>query len=962
MSDVKVIEVNQGYEDRFLIEHNLTDTSKFFYPVYKRSAELIDEICSYGRNSKKDNIEFEEEYYPNNIIVFCAERGGGKSTAMLSVANALKALSSDEKNKNDKVKNSFGNMAQKCKFSVLSPIDPTSISSDENFMRIVLSRIFSDLRCFWKIREKDVDTLGSMDKMYARSEIVEKFTECYKLLDVIYKSKTVEMDNDLEELTELGDFSRLKNKFMKLVDCYLRQIYGTSDNCYLVLLVDDADLNAQKSFEIIEDIRKYCILPNVIVLMAANMDQMHQIIEQHFILEFKTLLDYSDKNKGSEAIDARSTKEMTVKYLNKVIPTTHQIHLPVISDFIVHYNSSLGVQYKQSKVLKNCENCESFKSFPNDYKDKIANTNNDMLTYFPNDYQERLLNLIHKKTGVGFVKPENYLHNFLPGNMRDLTHFLSYFCALPDLDSECGYADLFSAVLKYSDGDKEYQHAQNEIFLRLNNLDALQVYFLSNWCYRNLTRKNHKIISELADTIDTLKITSALNTVNEIIAEREIELNNAGDTEAVMPVNTYAELMHRISLISNDARNHKDFMQTYKLVFALRLLFTILLHREILKGLRDNDFRRVRKVTGGMIWHFDYKKISPNFPYGHFVVNYQILEKLLLNVSNININPVSLKNGFNDGELITSCYLIQDGETKKMEPSLVNKLRFNSDDVTIVFDASVYLLDFFTSKYYYILKDEDSLIKLNYLYEVLVNWEVFHDFSRSAEEKLINDDSDFDPVTWHMSFLNLICGKMKFGSSIEYPYLNISETDGFLYDTIHNRFIMDRSIFFTNRNNINAIIKGTIQKMKIISQKILASERSVVFAAIANFTTKTLPELDRCLELYIRPLDNFVARKSPVHLLENKFANLMRTLNQFRDKIINKSDSIKVEKGANLSMETMEEYVNVINDWVNTISAPDLVDQIMKSVDKAFGIEENSVESRSQGKKSNASVSDSNDN
>ena len=782
MSDVKVIEVNQGYEDRFLIEHNLTDTSKFFYPVYKRSAELIDEICSYGRNSKKDNIEFEEEYYPNNIIVFCAERGGGKSTAMLSVANALKALSSDEKNKNDKVKNSFGNMAQKCKFSVLSHIDPTSISSDENFMRIVLSRIFSDLRCFWKIREKDVDTLGSMDKMYARSEIVEKFTECYKLLDVIYKSKTVEMDNDLEELTELGDFSRLKNKFMKLVDCYLRQIYGTSDNCYLVLLVDDADLNAQKSFEIIEDIRKYCILPNVIVLMAANMDQMHQIIEQHFILEFKTLLDYSDKNKGSEAIDARSTKEMTVKYLNKVIPTTHQIHLPVISDFIVHYNSSLGVQYKQSKVLKNCENCESFKSFPNDYKDKIANTNNDMLTYFPNDYQERLLNLIHKKTGVGFVKPENYLHNFLPGNMRDLTHFLSYFCALPDLDSECGYAYLFSAVLKYSDGDKEYQHAQNEILLRLNNLDALQVYFLSNWCYRNLTRKNHKIISELADTIDTLKITSALNTVNEIIAEREIELNNAGDTEAVMPVNTYAELMHRISLISNDARNHKDFMQTYKLVFALRLLFTILLHREMLKGMRDNDFRQMRKVTGGMIWHFDYKKISPNLPYGHFVVNYQILDKLLQNVSDINNDPNSLKNGFTDSVITTSCYLIQDGEAKAIEPKYVNKIRFNNDDVTIIFDASIFLLDYFTRGYYYKTKDEELLEKLNYLYDVLVNWEIFHDLSKNAEDEQINEiDFEFDPVNWYRSFLSLICGKCKEGFDITYPYLELNDYNGSLY-------------------------------------------------------------------------------------------------------------------------------------------------------------------------------------
>lgn len=951
MSNVKVIEVIQGYEDRFLIEHNLTDTSKFFYPVYKRSAELIDEICSYGRISVGDNIEFEEEYYPNNIIIFCAERGGGKSTAMLSVANALKTLSSDEKSKIDKVKNLFGDMAQMCKFSVLSPIDPTSISSDENFMRIVLSRIFSDLRCFWKIRDKDVDMSKSMDKMYARSEIVEKFTECYKLLDVIYKNKNVEMDSDLEELTELGDFSRLKNKFMKLVDCYLKQIHGTPDNCYLVLLVDDADLNAQKSFEIIEDIRKYCILPNVIVLMAANMDQMHQIVEQHFILEFKTLLDYSDKNKGSEAIDARSTKEMTVKYLNKVIPTTHQIHLPVISDFIVNNNSSLGVQYKQNKTLKNCENCKSFKSFPNDYKDLVANTNNDMLTYFLNDYQERLLNLIHKKTGVGFVKPEHFLHNFLPGNMRDLTHFLSYFCALSDLDSECGYADLFSTVLKYSDDDKEYQHAQNEIILRLNNLDALQVYFLSNWAYRNLTRKNHKIISELADTIDTLKITSALNTVNEIIAEREIELDNAGDIEAVMPVNTYAELMYRISLISNDARKHKDFMQTYKLVFALRLLFTILLHREMLKGMRDNDFKRMRKVTGGMIWHFDYKKISPNLPYGHFVVNYKILEKLLQNVSDININPTSLKNGFNDSELIASCYLIQDGEANMLEPKTVNKIRFNNDDVTVVFDASIYLLNCLTRYYYYKTKDKNLFEILNYIYDVLVNWEIFHNLSKNAEEEIINEmDSDFDPVIWHMSFLDLVCGKMKFGPSIEYQYLNLHKTDGFLYHTIHYSFSMDRSIFFTNRNNINVIVKGAIQRMKSISKKIILSERSRVIADITKFTVEALPELDRCLELYIRPLDNIVSRKPHIHFLENNFAHLKSNLNQFRDKIINTSDSIRAEKGTNLSMETVGEYVNVINVWVDTISAPDLVDKIMKSVDKAFGIEENPVESRSQGK------------
>lgn len=176
-----------------------------------------------------------------------------------------------------------------------------------------------------------------------------------------------------------------------------------------------------------------------------------------------------------------------------------------------------------------------------------------------------------------------------------------------------------------------------------------------------------------------------------------------------------------------------------------------------------------------------------------------------------------------------------------------------------------------------------------------------------------------------------------------------------------NTFLKERSIFFSNRNNINMIVKIAIRKMDYMSRRFSESKHSSVFADIFNFSTEILPKLDGCLELYIRPIEKFVSRKSHVHFLENKIANLKRTLDQFRYKIINKSDSIKVEKEVNLSMETMEEYVNVINDWVKTISDPDLVDQIMKSVDKAFGIEEKPVKSRSQGKKSDVSVSDSND-
>ena len=68
MHDVKMIKVSKGFEDRFLIEKDLDKPEKFFYYAYKRSADLINEICSATDRSDYGNSIL-DKYYPNNIIV-----------------------------------------------------------------------------------------------------------------------------------------------------------------------------------------------------------------------------------------------------------------------------------------------------------------------------------------------------------------------------------------------------------------------------------------------------------------------------------------------------------------------------------------------------------------------------------------------------------------------------------------------------------------------------------------------------------------------------------------------------------------------------------------------------------------------------------------------------------------------------------------------------------------------------
>lgn len=905
MHDVKMIKVSKGFEDRFLIEKDLDKPEKFFYYAYKRSADLINEICSATDRSDYGNSIL-DKYYPNNIIVYCAERGGGKSTAMLSVANSLYDLSKKERDEKNALYNLLGEKAKVCNFSVLSPIDPCSISSDESFMRITISRMFSDLRMRWEKDDNNTSHSGNMQTMYARSKVVEKFTECYKLLDFIYSTKKdINSDSDLEELTELGDFSRLKNTFRELVDCYLNQVHGNTKDSYLVMLVDDADLNTQKSFEIIEDIRKYCIIPNVILLMAVNMDQMHQIIEQHFIVEFKPLLEYY-KSSGCDMPDACSPQDMTVRYLNKILPTTHQIHLPVISDFILNNSSRLQLEYI----------------------DKSDKEQRDLLTYSLPDYQERLINLIHKKTGVNLVKPGHYLHNFIPGNMRDLTHFLSYFNALPDLDEKSGYADMYAALLDATANKKEDSQIQEVISRRLGNLDALQVYFIYNWCDRNLSKENYQIILKLAGAVDSLKVSSAINIVTDII-------NKGGIITEEKQEYTYANLMCLISKLSANARNQRDFMQRYKLIFALRMFFTIFLHREMLGGIKNNDFSWVYEITGGVLWNFDYTKIfgAEYQNFGRFKINIKALKKLYIIPEKEDGESIQSQN-LESMEIMLSkfCYELKNGNYKRIVMPSDRKKDALLENKTIIFDISAFLLTLLTSQKYYLTSDRSQLACLNHLYNVLINWDVFHQITKYAESSKITETEQLDPIIGNNALVKFLCGTTKIpvsdnASLLNLPYLELSNNN----EIPEDNFEVDKNLFYTNYDNIRLIADNDISSMRDLTKQISAV--AITDGDKGSNSKYLLP--DKIIAGLRTNMDNL---KSIVALTGSK--ELLVNLEQNLDNLKGAHDQINevslVDSDINKVSNKMSKAVN---DWRAEISKNDIVDSIMNAVADTFGIE-----------------------
>lgn len=486
MNDVKkdkYIEINYSHEYRLFIDDNIYDSSKFFYPVYKKSAELIKEIHLYA-----DPTSEEPRKYPaantNNLIMYCANRGGGKSSAMMSFGNALKGVGSVSEKEKDGYDEFWGDMA-KCRFAVLDAIDPTSLCEKEAIMTIILSRLFLETRKVMQKNDSGEQRNNGCRNIneQSRYEIISKFRECYKYINVINGTQKEfndeEGDFSLEELASLGDSSNLKKEFHSLVKLFLKNKNKTEEleNDYLVIQIDDADLNTSKSYDILEDLRRYCMVPNVIILMAVNMPQMHQVVEQHFVREYESLLKAKVDKSAFIAYD--DIKDMAVRYINKVMPATHQIYLPQIDDFLRSGSSVLTIRYKKSDGKNSRDGQDALSYYRAGKVDNVTG------------YQERIIRLIYMKTGIAMVMPDSYVHNFMPQNMRELTHFLSFMCSLPDLDPDLNYAEMFSLMSEQDEGTEisgyKKADAERELAKRQSNLDAFMKFFLNGWCDINLT-------------------------------------------------------------------------------------------------------------------------------------------------------------------------------------------------------------------------------------------------------------------------------------------------------------------------------------------------------------------------------------------------------------------------------------------------------------------------------------------
>lgn len=935
-NDPIIIEIQKGQEYHILVDdlQNIYDKNRFFYTVYQKSANLVTEICTQSFEKIKNN----DNDFSNNIIMYCAERGVGKSSAMRSFANLLANFEKEKRKSEEILLTFFSREILNCRFSVLNLIDPTTISEKDLFMRVILSKMFVTLRQKW---DKEIDSNICINEQFHNS-IVTKFMECYRLLDVIYqKGGEFDCNDDLEDLTDLGDSGRLTEKFTDLVKYYLTEMLGeNSRNNFLVIQIDDADLNAKMAFDIIEDIRKYCIIPNVIILMAVNMKQMQDVLEQHFINDFKTLLDISKaSDEITKSLYFSNCQKTAARYIDKIMPSAHQIHLPTIDDFIRNNNSDLTVKFYEN-------NTDPYDH--NNRKDYLEFYDNDgcILT----DYQEILIRLIYNKTGIPIIKANNYLHNLLPQTMRGLAHFLAYLCPLPDINQNLSIIDIERQINKnfnkgyirinydYDEIDNNsINEAESELKKRINNLDSFEQYFLKNWCAIRLNKSHQYAIEDIANTVNEQKISATVKWIDRLYEnsiDTKVDNNNFSPNLSAL---SFAYLQEKLCKISAQAHNTSNSAEVYRFTYAIRFYFTLFFNRMLLLCIKkDNNFYEILKITNFEVWAPHFPNLPHDFDHSlpeRFEINYKILNKLISANNNKSEDYNNIKrNGFiNIYNIVYPLDLPNPNIHNHI--TLKNKLDENQT-VKLFCDFGASLLYYAckgSSDFYYSTSDNADDALRNYLFTFLLNW----DIQRYAEKLSDNEMEYPNPLnvdSLRINYLHKMFDRLKKINylPIEWNNENIASNFGEGMSTLQ---FANKEIAFNLVENLICFLK---EQTKNVS--------------LTQLETDKTRQYNQIFRLTMSAIFNMVQAANQLRVLSSispTTKELLDIWESLYSKITNFSEIIKKPARKSITEKTKNELNEFIcqisspfEEWKNFITNQQNLEKIKEEITQAFTFNE----------------------
>ena len=568
---------------------NSNNEPLYFAQEYKMARRLIKEIVDLQGNKNGDK-EWKEKrnkikkYGCNNRILFTGQRGCGKTSVMRSLANYLSLGDNQRNNPQDNKGKNYD-----VKFSCLPMVDPSHFDNNNNILLTVITSMFSEA-----IRVMRANTAKGEDA--EREELLKQFENVFKSLDSI---KSELSSYTLESLNRKSDAEDLRDKMNKLVGQYLKYLNKGEDS-RLVLLIDDIDMSVSHAPEMLEQLRKYLELDNLIILMSANLGQLSNEMREKYSSAFQYTL--KDSNQAL-SIDV---EDLATKYLLKLFPTSRRINVERHADQLLQ--TDLIISESGRELVKG-------------------------------EFQKVILSQIWSKTRLLFIPKdsENTLHPIIPTNLRDLEQFLDMLTELPDVNYKVDDKGvLFADKIAYENCGR--------------NLQIFKNYVMKTWIPNHLRVEEELVFHNIPTDITEIN-KHLINSINVIgtkhktllmsrevgldMIERNAEINIDRDIYTmVSPNDPKFVKANKISDIFNQPSNYSygdlllmiDKYETYfeseehrRFTDAIKIYYSILLFETMFFKTQDVDYIYkedvdhpvipIQRLIGGNVYYPNYFEI-----------------------------------------------------------------------------------------------------------------------------------------------------------------------------------------------------------------------------------------------------------------------------------------------------------------------------------------------------------------
>lgn len=534
-------------------------------------SDSLDKQCKMQHNDNK-----------NNILLFAGQRGGGKTSAVTSFGKYLEHV-----------------QIEGFTFKCLPIVDPSYFDNNNNILKSVLTTMFRMATC-----KTNHNGNNSESSTTSHRELWSLFNKAFKTLGDMEKDDLHEYSLDM--LNELGEASNMQATMQRLVDEFIR-VLPLKSNC-LVLMIDDLDMNVTYAAQMLEQIRKFLMLNHLIILVAANLDQLQNEMREFYSKAFQQTIHYTN---SSLSVDV---EDLATRYLLKVFPASRRIHLSNVTQYLI--NARLHIV-------------------------ETSESNNLYGEYEGKSLQQVVLTMIWERTRLLFVpKNINLLHPIIPSNLRDLSQFINFMLDMKKVECDANNGKLFK--------DEE------SFTLCQQNLSKFKNFFLNNWIPENLTYEEEILFKSTPKDVSEIN-KHFINAINVIgtknkkrLMSREVDLEQiAKNADGVnidrdiytmvspndprfvkankisdifnQPSNySYGDLLLMIDKYETyfESDNDRRFINAVKIYYSI-ILFETMFFKSVDVKYNQSDWEKVQvdtivpiqKLLGGTVYYPNYFEI-----------------------------------------------------------------------------------------------------------------------------------------------------------------------------------------------------------------------------------------------------------------------------------------------------------------------------------------------------------------